>query len=253
MVLCQPGGDDLLRKGIVVMLVFICLNIFELVFWTSSWAVPAYWKLQTHNYDTDSDNLRVAPQVTSKQREQASQALNTYVPLLDEYFGQTVQLPLVVLVEEEQLQGRLEAAGAYQRGVILLAVGTGSDFEQTLVHELAHHYVDAMARGNYPVWYSEGIAQLLEQKLFARVWFDAIKDKDYYKYSITEFKREFYNLDQVSAYRQALTMVAAIEELGKGQANQLILYELGRGKTFAQALEDGIGMELVDLHDLSLN
>ena len=248
------------RIALLAMLIFGLLNFSELAFWTGRIAVPAYWTYQTRDLQGGEfgKSLRYHPSMKDH-ADQVWQAKLKYSGMMEEYFGFSPDSPLILLLEPGELnmylgEGySLKSAGAYHSGVVLLGVGDTVRMESvvsTLVHEMGHHYVHVMARGNYPIWYTEGLAQLMESKFLDRLWFDGTINKDYYKYSIEEMSEGFYALeDQVSAYRQAFDLVMAIEHLGDGQANQQILHDLGRGVTFNKALMTHTGLELDGLYN----
>lgn len=247
-----------MRFGLKIRWVFLLtvslvaiLQIFPAGFWLGRVVYPVYWRYQTRDYQTaerQDFEMRISPSSSGYLPGQEK-----YVSMVREYFACSVSAPLVILLSKDELTQALgggAGAGAYQSGVILLGMGENQDeLEGAMLHELSHYYVDTIARGNYPLWYSEGLAQLIELKNLGRLWFDGKKDKVYYRYSITELSGDFYSLeDQVSAYRMALDVVLAIEA-ASGQANQLILRDLGRGSSFAEAVQAHTGLSPEDLYN----
>lgn len=214
-----------------------------------------YWQFRTRSLPAisqESINIRYSPSL-EVEVSRLIKLKSQYIQALDAYFNVSLPSPMVILLEHGELNRlvggdyNLSSAGAYQGGVVFLGYD-GNLAEETLVHELGHHYVYILTRGNYPVWYSEGVAQLMEYKLLGSVWFDGIKNNDYYMYSIEELSGDFYGLnDQISAYIQSFQLVKFIEELG-GQANLRILQDLGRGVAFTSALEAHTGLVLDELY-----
>jgi hypothetical protein len=230
------------------------------IYWAGGLAVPAYWKVETRNYRvlTDSDyEIRVAPALADSPAAAQVMAAMESFEKLGEYFGASLPPPLVIVMEAEVLNNyvgggySLNSAGVYQNGVILLGIRAGTgDLKGTLIHELGHHYVHGLTRGNCPTWLSEGLAQMLEERLSDSLWFDGKEHNDYYKYSISELSGDFYGLpDQVSAYNQALELVRVLETSAGGQAISAILGDLGRGMTLPQALLRHAGMGLEALSE----
>lgn len=255
-----------LSKAILLLFAayIILMNFSGLAFWVSGIAVPAYWKAQTRDYSSISGrgyNLRLSPSLTEVDVEDIIRLKQMYTGQLENYFDIFPEPPMIVLLSREELNRALKedysmaSAGAYHRGVILIgAEEVDKRFAGTLLHELGHYYVDIKAKGNFPIWYSEGLAQLMELKALDKLWFDAIKEKDYYMYSIEELSGDFYGLeDQVSAYRQALALVQSLEELESGQANLNILGELGRGIAFSEALKIHTGLSPKDLYEITFS
>lgn len=256
------------RLSRAILLLFVALiilqNFTSFAFWVSGVAVPAYWKVQTREYVSISGlrhSLRLSPSLAEVDVEGIIRLKQMYTGQLENYFGIYPEPPMIVLLSRAELNRALRggysmaSAGAYHRGVILIgAEEVDERFAGTLIHEMGHYYVDIKARGNYPIWYSEGLAQLMELKASDKLWFDAIKEKDYYMYSIEELSGDFYGLeDQVSAYRQALALVQSLEEFESGQANPNILSELGRGVTFSTALKSHTGLSPKDLYEITFS
>lgn len=234
------------------------------LYWAGDLVVSTYWKAETRDYWALSQSeyaLRVAPALAdSPAVPQALAAIMENNEKLGKYFGRSLPPPLLIVMETETLNDyvggtySMSSAGVYQDGVILLGVGEGAgNLDGTLIHELGHHYVHGLARGNYPTWFSEGVAQLLEERLGGSLWFDGNKHNDYYKYSISELSGDFYNLsDQVSAYQLALELIKVLEAQRGGQALIAILTDLGQGMSFPHALMRHTGMQLEDLYKIVL-
>ncbi|MDN5344181.1 MAG: hypothetical protein PWQ18_292 [Clostridia bacterium] len=109
-----------------------------------------------------------------------------------------------------------------------------------VAHEFTHLLVDEKARGNYPRWLTEGIAQYVERQLTgftlpgapgASGWY-ALKDMDY----------GFDNLDdQTLAYRQSYLLVDyLIGRYGLPNLDRL-LDRLGQGVTLDRAFQEVLG------------
>lgn len=229
---------------------------FQITYFIAGVVVPVYWKVRTRDYAIVSGegyDLRLSPSLEADIQGIIS-LKKECIEELEKYFGISTRPPLVIVQKPSELNNALGAgysmdtAGAYQRNVILVGFDEkDKKFAGTMLHELGHYYVDVKARGNYPAWYSEGLAQLMEYMFLEALWFDAIEDKVYYKYSLEELSGDFYSLeDQVSAYRQALALVQVMEEVD-GQANRRILHDIGRGLEFSEAVEVHTGLSLDDL------
>lgn len=251
-----------MRRLCIALLALICLVLcwHQGGYWLRGLVVPAYWKIETRDFDIPADSeydIRIAPDLSDSADLWTQEAMGRHYGSLGTYFGQHLPSPLVVVVDTQALNAyiggdySLSSAGAYQSGVVLLGFREEQEtLDRTLVHELGHHYVHGLARDNYPSWFSEGVAQLLEEMFCGTIWFDGIMDNDYYKYSINELSGNFHSLpDQISAYRMALELVRAIEVTGGGQAVPAMLGDLGRGISFPQALLTHTGMDLETLYN----
>lgn len=95
--------------------------------------------------------------------------------------------------------------------------------EGPMAHEFAHLLVDYITLGNYPRWYTEGVAQYVEKKITGFELFNPAKynnqSVEYYDFATLE--RDFDQFDQGIAYGQCL------------QATELIADEYGEDKVFA--------------------
>lgn len=107
-----------------------------------------------------------------------------------------------------------------------------------MAHELAHLMVDYLTGGNYPRWFTEGVAQYEEYKLTG---FILSKPEDLLEpplYSMEELSRDFDNLaDQTRAYSQSLAVVQYIVSQYGEEALAGLIKELGFGCSFSQAAE----------------
>ncbi|HPZ42764.1 MAG TPA: peptidase MA family metallohydrolase [Bacillota bacterium] len=107
-----------------------------------------------------------------------------------------------------------------------------------MAHELTHLMVDYLTGGNYPRWFTEGVAQYEEYKLTG---FILSKPEDLLEpplYSMEELSRDFDNLaDQTRAYSQSLAVVQYIVSQYGEEALAGLIKELGFGCSFSQAAE----------------
>lgn len=151
--------------------------------------------------------------------------------------------------EDENLQG------VYHRGIIHVQSPEGwllaenEDFDEAffrkgpMIHEYTHLVVDYMTSGNYTRWFTEGVAQLVEERVTGyTLREDFTISEDYY--NIDDILYNFDELEDVpKAYIQALDMIKTLtkgdmEEITKIcsclrqgiSANDIFLYqELDKG------------------------
>ncbi|TDA70724.1 MAG: hypothetical protein D9V47_00535 [Clostridia bacterium] len=116
-----------------------------------------------------------------------------------------------------------------------------------VVHELAHLAVDYRARGNYPRWLTEGIAQYVERELTGFVM-DAPGSRMGRWYPLEKMDRGFDALpDQGLAYRQSLALVDFLVDAHGYEVIDRMLTSLGQGLTWSQALQQETGLRAEEL------
>ena len=95
--------------------------------------------------------------------------------------------------------------------------------EGPMAHEFAHLLVDYITLGNYPRWYTEGVAQYVEKKVTGFELFNPAKynNQSVVYYDFATLEQDFDKLDQGIAYGQCL------------QATELIAARYGEDKVFA--------------------
>ncbi|HLS89547.1 MAG TPA: hypothetical protein VK008_07995 [Sphingobacteriaceae bacterium] len=158
------------------------------------------------------------------------------------------ELPAALLHLHEDLTPFVGAAahrgplpgGVYHRGHIHLAMGPGA---MPVVHELAHWVLDVYTLGNYPTWFSEGLAQWVDEKLTGAPPPGAWDEP----YNLYQLERHFDHLpDPGQAYRQSLQLVRCIAAAA-GDDLQPLLAGLARGLPFYSALAEAVGLTRSDL------
>ncbi|MDI9447115.1 MAG: peptidase MA family metallohydrolase [Pelotomaculaceae bacterium] len=181
-----------------------------------------------------------------------------YQPITED-FGYTPRgrIPIILYSTKQELNQSFgwdaseSAMGVYWAGVIRV-LSPGAWVAETeadrvrevfvssgpVAHELTHLMVDYLTGGNYPRWFTEGVAQYEEYKLTG---FTLSKPEDSLKpplYSMQELSRDFDNLaDQTRAYSQSLAAVQYIVSQYGDDALAGLIKELGLGCSFSQAAE----------------
>ncbi|AOQ25391.1 hypothetical protein MTAT_21540 [Moorella thermoacetica] len=114
-----------------------------------------------------------------------------------------------------------------------------------VAHEFTHLLVDMKARGNYPRWLTEGVAQEVERRLTGFTMPGS--DRAQAWYPLKDMDRGFDSLpDQSLAYRQSWLIVDfLVRERGITTLRQL-LASLGEGDTLDQAFRQVLGLSLDD-------
>lgn len=187
-----------------------------------------------------------------------------YRPVTED-FGYTprAKVPLILYSSKEELndsfgwEAKESAMGVYWAGAIRvlapsqwLAEADPGRYEEAFItsgpmaHELTHLMVDYLTGGNYPRWFTEGLAQYQEYKLTGFEFNDPAGSLRQPLYSMRELTEDFDSLpNQPLAYSQSLAAVRYIVQHHGEDALHDMLKELGRGKDFGQAMRQVLGLE----------
>lgn len=173
------------------------------------------------------------------------------------------RVPLILYGSREELRqafgwgGGQSAVGVYWRGTIALLspeVWIAADSLEELrsaycrlhplAHELTHYLLDYLTAGNYPLWFSEGLAQRIEYQVTGYRWLEPQSTLRQPLYGYDDLYRRFDRLSNPAlAYRQSYLMVDfLVEEFGAESLTRLVGH-LGRGMDFARALQTETGLE----------
>lgn len=168
--------------------------------------------------------------------------------------------PLIVIYPTKQdmtkLMGQLGSEGAmgvYWGGVIqvlspkawLKSDKLDQDYinDGPMVHELTHLVFDYMTNGNYPRWFTEGLAQYQEYKTHGFEWITANNDLTRKVYSMAEIDEKFDDLpNQSLAYRQSLAAVRYIAEVHGEDSLRLIIKSLQAGNSLPKSINTVLGI-----------
>lgn len=105
-----------------------------------------------------------------------------------------------------------------------------------MAHEFTHLVLDYKTCGNYPRWFSEGLAQYEELRHGGVLWDDPAADFTGELYSLADLERFSDLPNQSLAYRQALSLVQYLAA-SRGEAGlKKIIAALGEGAGFPEAL-----------------
>ncbi len=98
-----------------------------------------------------------------------------------------------------------------------------------MVHELVHSIVDKKAHGNFPIWFTEGVALYYENELTGYEWGKNLPQNNNV-YTLTQLKYNFKSLDQDMAYRQSFNLIKKIADIHGEQKIIELIELLGAGK-----------------------
>lgn len=179
--------------------------------------------------------------------------------------GPTV--PLVLFGDDRQMQerfgwsGHVSASGVYFGGVIYLLsprtlwpydhaaalrdgrLGMRYHREGPLYHEYAHLYLDVLANNNFPRWYTEGLAQLVEYEMIGYEWLgDDNRLNQQPIYTFRQLHDSFDELENVAlAYRQAFKWVQFVYSVHGEEKKQAFHRQLAQAVPFARAWRNVFG------------
>lgn len=229
-------------------------------YWAVRESIKAYTVLSTWHMDKlTSEHFYV--KFKPEDRRGAELVLATaemfYRPVTEDFgYVPGARVPLILYPSKEELNGSFgwdakeNAIGVYWGGAIKVLTPEAwieekdpVRFRETfvsagpMVHEFTHLMIDYLTGGNYPRWFTEGVAQYEENKLTGfefNVLNGSLKKQ---LYSMKELSEDFDNLpDQYLAYQEAYIAVKYIvAHYGEKTLHDLIK-ELGCGTDFEQAL-----------------
>lgn len=237
-------------------------------------SVSLYLSHQTSDYySVTGNNFEV--KYTQGDNETAPfvlEAAEKYFGIVQQELGYTSpkgdKILLVLYSNQEALNesfgwtGEKRAVGVYWAGSIRLLsphswLGNHEDNaslkraflkESPLSHELVHFLVDDQTKGNYTRWYTEGLAQYIEEKITGFNLDEPTYQDRKRLYPLKVLDGSFDSQpNQVLAYWQSLETVRyLIGEFGM-EATKEFLILLGKGTNFAKAFNKIYGISLSDL------
>jgi len=123
--------------------------------------------------------------------------------------------------------------------------------EGPLVHEYTHYVLDQRTGGNYPYWFSEGLAQLLEYKINGYQWVEEGSSPADGIFTPQTLDSALNRPEsQARAYRQALSLVAYLESIWGVDGLNRLIDALGQGVSFDRALLSVYGFDRAELWQL---
>ena len=184
-------------------------------------------------------------------------------------FGYTprVRVPIILYSSKAELnksfgwEAKESAIGVYYAGAIRVLAprswidgsgpgGVKETFVSSgpMVHEFTHLMVDYLTGGNYPRWFTEGMAQYEEYKLTGFEFNDPAGAVNQGFYSMKELADNFDGLaNQSLAYKEALAAVRYIADAYGEKTLYDIISSLGDGVEFEKALQKHTGLDYAGL------
>lgn len=120
--------------------------------------------------------------------------------------------------------------------------------EGPLAHELVHLLVDYETKGNYTRWFTEGLAQYIEEQTTGFRLAEPLEEDKKHPYPLTELDKDFdQKPNELLAYWQSLETVRyLINEFGMEKIKEFI-NTLGQGEKFPEAFQDVYGFSMSEL------
>lgn len=113
-----------------------------------------------------------------------------------------------------------------------------------VAHELAHLLFDYASKGNYPRWFTEGVAEYEEWKATGFLWIEGDGQEVLQAHYSLDELQNFDSLDdQALAYRQSLLMVAFIEDRAGPDGLKALSLDLGRKPSFWEVIQQRTGLD----------
>ncbi|MGE5404185.1 MAG: peptidase MA family metallohydrolase [Candidatus Saccharibacteria bacterium] len=151
-----------------------------------------------------------------------------------------------------------QAMGVYWGGTIRVldphvwinAGDIGDEFAKQgpMAHEFTHLMVDYYTKGNYPRWFTEGVAQYVERIVtgfeFSPPFSYNSQSVTYYDFTVME--NGFDTLDQRIVYWESLRAVQYITDKFGEKTLFSIMTDLGQGYDMPAAFEKATGVKFVD-------
>ncbi|VBB05945.1 Hypothetical protein LUCI_1156 [Lucifera butyrica] len=227
-------------------------------------AAQAKIKYETRNmasYETAHFIIKFEPAETNMVAMVAEAAEAAYTPVTKEFNYPLKEKTLIVMYNNKAelrkafgWSGDENAMGVYWGGVIqilspkvwLRNPHSISEFIRTgpMVHEFTHLVFDHITNGNYPRWFTEGLAQYVEYRVNGYEWLTSKNSLKGNLYTMNELDSDFDNLgNQSLAYRESLAAVRYIADVYGEEKLQAVIHNLAAGKSMQTAIAQALGMD----------
>lgn len=270
-----------MRHGLVVLLVAAALILCALLGWTAARAaVYRFYREQGRvrtlagldGFDSQGSE-RFVLYYRPEDADLAALILEVAEAAYDHAVAQVGfrpegRVPLIVYADRAELRAAFgwgsdqSAVGVYWRGTVRLLSprvwlaasdegGLRESFlrRNPLAHELTHYVLDLLTDGNYPRWFTEGLAQRVEEQATGYLWLEPGATLDQELYSLEDLAGRFDCLhNQVLAYRQSYLLVGYIVERWGEEALTGLIARLGEGVPFGRAVEGSLNRAMPEVY-----
>lgn len=178
-------------------------------------------------------------------------------------------VPLIIYPDRETFRdafgwGAEESAlGVYHAGTIRLLsphawIKSRTPEEQArafqklgpIAHELVHYLLDYMTQGNYPRWFTEGLAQRVEYHITGFLWLEQESTLNQRRYTLRELESNFDRLaNQPLAYRQSYLLVDYMAQTYGEEMLERLVQHLAAGEDFRTAIRKVTGVSLREISE----
>ncbi len=117
-----------------------------------------------------------------------------------------------------------------------------------IVHEFTHLIVDDITNGNYPMWFTEGLALYTEYKLTGFEW--GKENMNNHKVNIKDLNDNFNKLDVDVAYRNSFELVKDITDIWGFNKVIDMLQFLGDGNDIRKSTKAALKINFYDLKNV---
>lgn len=179
------------------------------------------------------------------------------------------RVPLIVYPNRDALRSAFgwgngeSAMGVYWTGTIrLLSPNVWIDEESPKVqrkvfrklnpiaHELTHYLLDFRTNGNYPRWFTEGLAQRVEYEVSGYLWIESESTLRQSLYTLEDLEQRFDRLsNQPLAYRQSYLLVNYMARQYGEKNLAVLINRLAEGVPFRKAILQAFGVSMEDIHE----
>ena len=118
--------------------------------------------------------------------------------------------------------------------------------EGPMTHELTHLFVDEITMGNYPLWFTEGMALYMEKKYTGFQWGEG-QSIDTEGITIKKLTEDFSSIDELISYKKSVEIIEQwVDSYGEPKVMQL-LHHLAKGLSLQEAVYREFKIFLRDL------
>lgn len=252
-------------------LVLLMLLLFKAPARPQMWLYPlvrqaaqAKVEYQTRNmaeYETDHFIIKYTAADADTVAMVATAAEQAYQPVTS-IMGYAPQGKTLILIYPDKAElskafgwsGDESAMGVYWGGVIQLLsprvwLKSGETVEEfihsgPMAHEYTHLVFDHITNGNYPRWFTEGLAQYVEYRVNNYEWLTPDNTWNHKLYTMAEMDDNFDGLSSQSlAYRESLAAVRYIAEVHGDAKLQEVIQSLKKGQSMETAIKQATGLD----------
>lgn len=105
--------------------------------------------------------------------------------------------------------------------------------EGPLLHELVHLYIDHIGKGNYPLWFTEGVSLYFEYKIDGYEWGKEATFQSG-EYTLEDLTKNFRQLNEYLAYTKSFRVINNFVEKQGEEALIEIIRALGKGRNIEE-------------------